>query len=273
MKKIAIINDISGYGRCSVSVMLPIVSHMGVQGCVVPTAIFSNHTGFPSFYNYDFTSHMEAYVNEWKKLGLKFDGVTSGFLGSAEQIHIVEDIIKWQREIGTPVVIVDPVMGDNGKIYATYTREMCDGMRHLVADADIITPNLTEACFLTDTPYRATGWSQKELSMMTNQLHQMGASKVVITGIVMGDKYIATAVSEEVGSDIKMLRQQMVSETRSGTGDVFASVICADAVQGVPLTESVRKASKYVKMCLIETAKTPGPVNTGIDFEPVLRKL
>ena len=279
-KKIAIINDISGYGRCSISVIQPIVSHLGVQGCPVPTAIFSNHTGFPSFFCKDFTRYMQAYIDEWKKLELNFDAIMTGFLGSAQQIGIVEQFI---RDFGgaekcgcdgseRPIVIVDPVMGDNGHIYPTYTRKMCREMKKLIAYADILTPNITEACFLTDTPYREAGWKHAELAEIARKLQAMGAKKLVITGIRMGDNYIGNAVCEENG-EMEFQRQMVVQQTRSGTGDVFASVLGADAVNGVDFAHSVKRASNFVRRCLVETAKGTAPLNTGIDFESQLYRL
>ena len=270
-KKIAIINDISGYGRCSISVIQPIVSHLGVQGCPLPTAIFSNHTGFPSFFREDFTEKMPLYIEEWKKLNLQFDGIMTGFLGSARQIGIVEQFIKDFRRPHT-VVLVDPVMGDNGHIYPTYTQEMCEEMKKLLAYADIITPNLTEACFLTDTPYRESGWKHAELAVMAKQLMSMGARKLVITGIKMGENFIGNAVADENG-EMEFQRQMIVEQTRSGTGDVFASVLGADAVNGIPFSQSVKRASHFVRKALVETLKTPGPTNTGIDFESSLWQL
>lgn len=271
MKKIAIINDISGYGRCSISVIQPIVSHLGVQGCPLPTAIFSNHTGFPSFYREDFTRRMPLYIEEWKKLNLEFDGIMTGFLGSARQIGIVEQFIRDFRRPQT-TVLVDPVMGDNGHIYPTYTKKMCQEMKRLIAYADIITPNLTEACFLTDTPYRESGWRHAELEIMAKQLMQMGARQLVITGIKMGENYIGNVVATDDGQ-VEFQRQMIVEETRSGTGDVFASVLGADAVNGVPFAQSAKRASHFVRQCLIETLRTPGPSNTGIDFETCLWQL
>lgn len=271
IKKIAIINDISGYGRCSISVIQPIVSHLGVQGCPLPTAIFSNHTGFPSFYREDFTRRMPLYIEEWKKLNLEFDGIMTGFLGSARQIGIVEQFIRDFRRPQT-IVLVDPVMGDNGHIYPTYTKKMCQEMKRLIAYADIITPNLTEACFLTDTPYRESGWRHSELEVMAKQLMQMGARQLVITGIKMGENFIGNVVATEDGN-FEFQRQMIVEETRSGTGDVFASVLGADAVNGMPFAQSVKRASHFVRRCLIETLRTPGPSNTGIDFESCLWQL
>ena len=183
-KKTAVINDLSGFGRCSLTVSIPILSAMRIQCCPLPTSIFSNHTGFPSHFMTDFTDKMEPYFTEWKKLGLQFDGIASGFLGSADQIEIVQKFLKEFRTEKT-VILIDPVMGDYGKAYQTYTEELCQRMKALVSYADILTPNVTEACILTDTPYQEN-WKQGELVQMAEQLLEQGPDKVVITGIVCG---------------------------------------------------------------------------------------
>ena len=181
-KKIAVINDFSGFGRCSIAVALPIISTLKIQCCPLPTSIFSNHTGFDSFFFDDYTDKMPLYINEWKKLGLQFDGITSGFLGSKKQIEIVTQFFK-DFKTKENIIIVDPVMGDYGKIYATYTKEMCEEMKKLVQYADIITPNITELCILTGTPYQEK-WKISELEKMTEELSKKGPEKIVVTGIV-----------------------------------------------------------------------------------------
>ena len=144
-KKIMMINDLSGYGRCSLTVAIPILAALKVQCCPVPTSIFSNHTGFPIWHFDDYTEHMPAYLGKWKELNLSFDGIAVGFLGSARQMEIVEQaILTFQKP--SAKVLIDPIMGDHGKAYATYTDEMCRKMARLISLADIITPNLTEAC-------------------------------------------------------------------------------------------------------------------------------
>ena len=271
-RKIAIINDLSGYGRCSTSVILPIVSHLGVQGCALPTAIFSNHTGFPSFFCKDFTSYMPAFIEEWKKLDLQFDGIMTGFLGSVKQIKIVEDFFQEFATTRTKV-LVDPVMGDNGRIYPTYTEQLCREMRRLIAYADIITPNLTEACFLTNTRYHASGWRRKELEALSQKLLFMGAKKVVITGIQMGEGSIGNVIATADAPEPIYQRQLLVDQTRSGTGDVFAAVLAADAVNGVDFKRSCERSSRFVRQCLLETVKTETAYNTGLDFEALLDRL
>ena len=268
-KKIAVINDYSGFGRCSIAVELPIISAMKIQCCPMPTSVFSNHTGFDSFYFKDFTEYMTAYMEEWKKLELKFDGIVTGFLGSREQIEIVK---RFFREFKTEEtqIIVDPVMGDYGKPYPTYTAEMCDEMKKLVEFADILTPNLTEACVLTDTPYKEK-WKISEIHEMADKIHEKGPKKIAITGIIQGD-FIAN-FCYEAGEEPKILRTHKVGTQRSGTGDIFASIIAADAVNGVPFQKSIKKASNFIKKCILRSTELEIPVTDGVCFEEVLGEL
>lgn len=268
-KKIAVINDFSGFGRCSIAVALPILSVMKVQCCPLPTSIFSNHTGFPSYFFEDYTSRMIPYMEEWKKLDLHFNGICSGFLGSKEQIEIVKKFFKEFKTAETQI-IVDPVMGDYGKPYPTYTEEMCSEMKKLVEYADILTPNVTEACVLTDTPYKEK-WKIEEIQKMAEKIHAMGPKKIAITGIVQGG-FIANFCYEE-GQQPKVLRTHKEGTQRSGTGDIFASIIAADAINGVSFYKSVKKASDFIKKCIIRSQELDIPLTDGVCFEEVLGKL
>ena len=268
-KKSAVINDFSGFGRCSIAVALPILSVMKVQCCPLPTSIFSNHTGFPSYFFEDYTSRMVPYMQEWKKLDLHFNGICSGFLGSKEQIEIVKKFFKEFKTEETQI-IVDPVMGDYGKPYPTYTEEMCGEMKKLVEFADILTPNVTEACVLTDTPYKEK-WKIEEIQEMAEKIHAMGPKKIAITGIVQGG-FIANFCYVE-GQQPKVLRTHKEGTQRSGTGDIFASIIAADAVNGVPFYKSVKKASDFIKKCIIRSQELDIPLTDGVCFEEVLGKL
>lgn len=268
-KKIAVINDFSGFGRCSIAVALPIISTLKIQCCPLPTSIFSNHTGFDSFFFDDYTDKMPLYINEWKKLGLQFNGITSGFLGSKKQIEIVTQFFK-DFKTKENIIIVDPVMGDYGKIYATYTKEMCEEMKKLVQYADIITPNITELCILTDTPYQEK-WKISELEKMTEELAEKGPEKIVVTGIVQKE-FIANFCYEK-GKSPKILRCHRVGTQRSGTGDVFSSIIAADAVNQVPFDKSVKKASNFIKKCILKSIEMDIPVTDGVCFEELLQTL
>lgn len=269
-KKIAVINDLSGFGRCSIAVALPIISAMKIQCCPVPTSIFSNHTGFPSFFFEDYTDRMQPYIDEWKKLDLQFSGICTGFLGSKEQIRIVA---RFLQEFGRSDnwILVDPVMGDYGKPYATYTAEMCREMKKLVRYADILTPNLTEACLLTDTPYRPDHWHMEELRRLAEILSAEGPEKIVITGIPQGD-FIANYCFEK-GEEPAVLRTHRVGTQRSGTGDIFSAIVAADAVNGVRFRESVKKASNFIKKCILRSIEMDLPLTDGVCFEEFLRTL
>ena len=260
----------TGYGRCALTVSLPVISHMKLQCCPVPTSILSNHTGYPEYYFDDYTDRLPEYLAMWKKLNLSFDGIMSGFLGSAEQIGMVESFIKTFRKEHT-IVVVDPVMGDHGSISSVYTEEMCLLMRRLVSLADIVTPNLTEGCRLTDVPYRDHGWTRKELLRMAEHLTDYGPQKVVITGIPQGE-FIANFMYEK-DREPRMIRTHRVFEERCGTGDLFASIITADAVNGVEFEQSVRKACRFIKKCMIKTAEMHIEPKNGVCFEEILHLL
>ncbi|MDE7017434.1 MAG: pyridoxamine kinase [Lachnospiraceae bacterium] len=269
-KKLAVINDISGFGRCSIAVSLPIISYLGVQCCPVPTSVFSNHTGYPHFFFDDYTDKMPEYISHWKQLGLSFEGIATGFLGSARQIQIVKEFIRSFSKENTQIII-DPVMGDYGRLYSTYTQELCQEMKQLVSLADITTPNLTECCKLTDTPYKDSGWKKRELLQMAQALSAQGPEKVVITGIRQGE-FIANYIYEK-GKEPKWIRTHRVGTERSGTGDVFASVIAADAVNGIAFEKSVRKASGFVKKCILKSIELDIPKTDGVCFEEILFQL
>ena len=268
-RKIALFNDITGFGKCSVTVQLPIISAMGLQCCPVPTAILSNHTAYDEYFFEDYTGNMRSYLDMWKKLDLKFEGVVSGFLGSESQIEIVKtftsDFLKENA-----VVVVDPIMGDDGVPYKTYTKRMCQRMKELVALADVITPNVTEACILTDTPYK-TAWTMSQLYEMAEKLSGLGPRFVVITGIetkeMLGNYVYVRDVCHT------MVRSKKVGVIRCGTGDVFSSLIAADAVNGVDFLQSVKKATAFVSECLKETQRLQMESEDGVAFEDILYKL
>lgn len=268
-KKIALINDFTGFGKCSIAVSLPIISALKIQCCPVPTSVFSNHTAYPEYFFDDYTDKMQDYIDNWKKLGLLFEGISTGFLGSGRQIEIVQKFIKDFKTERT-VVIVDPVMGDYGVKYATYTQKLCDRMKELVSLADIVTPNLTEGCILTGTPYDED-MDYERIKNMAVQISETGPKKVVITGIVRGS-YITNYVYEKGVTDA-VVRSKKIGCERSGTGDIFSAIISADAVNGIGLLESVKKSVSFIKKCLIISEERNIPKEDGICFEDVLTKL
>ena len=269
-KKIMMINDLSGYGRCSLTVALPVLAALKVQCCPVPTSVFSNHTGFPTWFFDDYTEKMPGYLEKWQELGLDFDGIAVGFLGSAKQIHIVEDAICKFKNPHTRV-LVDPIMGDDGQAYATYTKEMCRQLGKLIAYADIITPNLTEACILTGEPYRKEGWKRREIEELLKRLQSMGPEKVVITGIKEG-QFLTNGVLEGNQKPC-FIRTRTAGAQRPGTGDVFSSIVAGDLVTEEDFGKSVKKAARFIGDCIRLSDEMEIPKENGVCFEMLLNKL
>ena len=268
-RKIAVINDFCGFGRCSLTVSIPIISAMKLQCCPLPTAIFSNHTGYESFFSSDYTENMRAYMAEWKKLDLQFDGILTGYLGSPQQVDIVKqffDTFKTERNI----VVVDPVMGDNGKLYSSYASALAEQMHSLAAYADILTPNLTEACILAGVDYR-TDMDADQLYALCEKLSELGPKKIVISGLERGE-YLENYIYE-AGKEATVIRERKVGAGRAGTGDVFSSIIAADAVNGKTLIDSVRHASAFIAKALQRTVELNIPQADGVCFEEFLCEL
>ena len=271
-KRLALINDMTGFGRCSVAVELPIISALKIQVCPLPTAILSVHTGFPNYFLDDYTDRMKNYIDSWRLNNLTFDGIATGFLGSAAQIEIVSDFLK---EFDARVLI-DPVMGDHGKIYASYTREMCIGMRKLLRFADLVTPNLTEACELLNVPYPSGGViSDSDLATMAaNIAARTRGGQVVITGVMLDadDGSNITNFIYDNGA-IDFVTAKKLGSDRSGTGDVFFAVVAASIMNGENLTAAVRKAAEFVTKCILHAEKLNLPWNFGLPFEEFLTEL
>lgn len=269
-KRMAVINDFSGFGRCSLSVSIPIISAMKVQCCSVLTSIFSNHTGYGTYFFDDYTEKMKSYYSEWKKLKLEFDGIYTGFLGSEKQVETVLDFLMQFTNENTKVII-DPVMGDNGITYSTINKNLCENIRELIPKADIITPNITEACILADKPYIDGIHQPEEFIDIAEILLKLGCGNVVITGIDSGSHICNLICSSSGKNSIVSIRKK--SGARAGTGDVFASVIAGDAVNGIPLDISVKKAAEFVAKAIDISDKRNVPEQDGICFEDVLSEL
>ena len=268
-RKAAVINDFTSFGRCSLAVTIPILSAMKVQCCPVPTAFFTNHTGFDSFAWTDNTANLDGYIREWKRLGLRFDAIQSGFLGSREQVDFVKRFIAAFRDERT-VVSIDPVMGDYGRLYATYDRSLAESMRGFLDVADILTPNLTEACILADETYR-TDFTDAELEEICRRLAARGTSRVVVSGIPRGETLVNFVYVR--GREPVICAERKIGGDRSGTGDVFASVILADAVNGVDFAESVRRASAFTASAVRRSVELCLPEKDGLAIEEVLGEL
>ena len=265
-KKAAVVNDFTSFGRCSLAVTIPILSSMKVQCCPVPTAFFTNHTGFESYSWTDNTASLDNYISEWLKLGLRFDAIQTGFLGSRAQVSFVKRFIAAFKTPGT-AVCVDPVMGDYGRLYATYDMALAESMREFLDIADILTPNLTEACVLAGREYR-TGFAENELEDIAKKLSERNGARIVISGIPRGGDLLNFIYEPESGSSI--CAEKKIGEDRSGTGDVFASVILACAVGGKPFAECVKIASAFTAHAVRRTVEMGLPETDGLAIEEVL---
>ena len=266
------INDIAGFGRCSTTVSLPVISVMKVQVCPVPTSVLSNHLGFPLCHFDDYTSHMRDYIKVWNELGLTFDGLYCGFLGNEEQIDIVREFVEMFRP---PLFLLDPVMGDHGRAYSSITETHVQKMKELLPLADIITPNITEACLLTDTPWKDGEWTMQELSGLCEKLASLClkdsvSASIVITGIRQRDSLVNFLWDDGVYTTVA---SPIAGASRPGTGDIFASILAADAVRGETLLSSVQKAANFVGLCIAGSEKAGTPVQEGVVFEKYLAAL
>lgn len=268
--KIAVINDMTGFGRCALTVDIPIISQMGIQCCPIPTSVLSNHSAYESFYIKDLTADMKAYMAEWSRLNLKFDGILTGFCASSEQIEMSKYFIDNFSD-NTTKVIVDPIMGDDGKIYSIYNDAMCQKMKELVSEADVITPNLTELCILADKEYDSQ-YGYNEIERMCEAVFRTmrAGSGIVVTGIKTNE-FICNFIYNRDGHII--IRKKIAGENRCGTGDVFSSVLAASVVKGFSLTDAVKKAADFVAECIKESDKIHMPKTDGVCFEKILYRL
>ena len=281
VKRIAVINDLSGLGKCSLTAAIPVLSVMGVQACPLPTAILSNQTGYESYYYDDYTKHIDAYTDEWTKRGLTLDGIYTGFLGSELQAEKILRFIDTFQKPDT-LLLVDPVMGDSGQTYDIYTETFGAQMKRLVQRADVITPNLTELCILTDTDYHSlTSQSHSSdyldtVASLGRRLLSLGIKTVIITGILYKaptdteTRYYNLVLEENAVTPVS---SAIHGGSYSGTGDLLASVACAGMVLGDSALESVRRGVHFLETALKETAEEQIPQNDGINFEPYLKLL
>jgi len=268
--RVAAIHDLSGFGKCSLTVVLPILSAMGVEACALPTAILSSHTGGLVGYTYrDLTDDLPAIATHWEQLNISFDAIYTGFAASRVQLELIEEIIMRLQNPDT-LIFVDPVLGDHGALYRTYTSDMVDAMRTLCKMAHVITPNLTEAAFLLDQPYDP---APQEPERLCKALHALGPGQIVITGVGMpGDRLGAAAY--DVGKDeFKIHAMPRAPGIWHGTGDIFGSVLLGALLTERSLDEATRLAVRFTQGSILRTWTHGGDPRHGVDFEAGLREL
>ena len=268
--RVAAIHDMSGFGRCSLTVAIPILSAMGIQCCPLPTAFLSTHTGgFEGFTFLDMTDELPKVAAHWKSLGLGFQAVYSGFLGSERQIAIVEDFLREFRGPDT-LAVIDPVMGDHGAVYQTYTPAMCAGMARLAELADVITPNLTEAALLLGIPYGELPVGEAGCREIVERLSLDGRRSVVLTGASTAPELTGAMCFDAKTGRTEAVQTRRVPQEFHGTGDVFTSVLTGALVQGASLPAAARQAVDFVRACAERTAKAGIPMREGVECEPLL---
>lgn len=275
--RVAAIHDLSCFGRCALTVIIPTLSAMGIQVVPIPTALLSTHTGGFEREQLAFTDlsdKMTDIADHFDRLGLEFDAIYTGFLGDAAQIDIVSDFID-RFGGGDCLVFVDPVMGDDGLLYSTYTDELMSGMAKLCAKADIITPNLTEACFLTGQPYVSSAGSEVEAaekaSLLCEKLKGITSADVCITGIHYGDGMVATYASR--AGESMMYGAKHIGRSYPGTGDLFASVMLGKLIGGMSFDVAAKTASKFTRDVIKYSEKFGDETRNGVILEPMLKKL
>ena len=264
-KRVLAIHDISCLGRCSLTVALPIISAAGVEVAVMPTAVLSTHTGGFTGYTFrDLTDDMLPITDHWEKLGEQFDCIFSGYLGSYKQLDIMQSITD-KFKTKNNILIVDPVMGDNGEIYSNLDKSFAKGFAALCARADIITPNLTEASLLTDIEYKSDGYDEKYIKNILDKLALTGAKRIILTGISFGDDNIGCAVFDN--GNIDYIFTDKTDGMFHGSGDVFSSALTGAILNGASLKKAARIAADFTAEAITRTKISKRDPIYGINFE------
>ncbi len=272
-KRIAAIHDISGFGKCALTVALPVISAAGIEVSVIPTAVLSTHTGGLTGYTcLDLTDEMPKIANHWKDLGLTFDAIYSGYLGSERQIDIVSDFIDTFKTENN-LAIVDPAMADNGKMYALLDMQFAKSMKRLCQKADIIVPNMTEAAFLLDREYVHGPYTMEHIESTMRELSATGPKRIVLTGVSLDDRTIGAASFDAEEDKITYCCCDRVDGMFHGTGDVFASALTAALLRGKTLQRSVEIAVHFTVDSIRRTAMGGTDHRYGVDFERGLADL
>lgn len=279
MKRVAVINDISGFGRCSMTAALPVLSVLGTEACPLPTAVLTNQTGYSSFYCDDYTDKMDIYTDRWKKLGKRFDGISTGYLANSAQIEHIERFISEFKDKDT-LLLVDPVMADGGEMYATYTKELCEGVKRLAMQADVITPNLTELCILSGNDYGEITAKKDEkdyldvIADMAKSLLNETLKTVTVTGIHCSEnneEYVYNGVFTREESCYS--RSRVFEGSFSGTGDLFAAVVFGELVNDGDIKTAVETATRFIEKSIEATITEEYDVCDGVNFQLCLGML
>ncbi len=271
MKRILTIQDISCFGKCSITIALPVISAMGVETVILPTAVLSTHTMFKNFTVKDLTDQLLPITQHWKNEGIHFDAIYTGYLGSAEEIEIAKQIFDMFGSDDT-MIFIDPVMADNGKLYPAFDMDYARRNAGLCGHADIIVPNITEACFMTDTEYKEV-YDEAYILDLLNKLAKLGSKTVVLTGVSLSEGKTGVYGLNTVTGQTFIYQNDRVDAAFHGTGDVFSSVCVGALVQGIAPEEAFKIAADYTAETIRVTLDNPEKPWYGVDFEATLPKL
>ncbi len=272
-KRVAAVHDISCFGKCSLTVALPIISSAGIEVCVIPTAVLSTHTGGLPGYTYrDLTKDILPIVSHWQTLDLSFDAIYTGFLGSYKQIDIVSEVFD---RLNNPeaLVVVDPVMADNGTLYTVFDEHFPQGMKKLCKKADLIVPNITEACLLLQKPYRPGPYDTAFIEELLFGLAGLGPRQVVLTGVCFDEKQMGAACYDAQRDTIDYSLSQRIDGFYHGTGDIFASTLTAGLLSGLNLNKASRIAVDFTVKSILRTKQAGTDERYGVNFEAGLNEL
>ena len=266
-KRILAVHDISCIGRCSLTVALPILSACGIETSVLPTAVLSTHTGdFEGYTFRDLTEDIEPICNHWESLGIKFDAIYTGYLGSIHQMDLIEKIFKKFSNNDT-LIMVDPVMGDNGKLYSNLSSDFANGFKLLCKQADVITPNMTEASLLLDIPYVHNNYSKEYIQDILKKLADLGPKKIVLTGVTFSDSQLGCAVFDKESNELDFIFEEKVEGFYHGTGDVFSSALLGALMNNHSLSSSAAAAVGFTAGAIRRTKRLGAETRYGVNFE------
>ena len=273
LQRVAAIHDISGFGKCSLTVALPVISAAGIEVSVLPTAVLSTHTGgFTGFTYRDLTDDMQPITDHWKSLDIRFDAIYTGFLGSFEQLDLVTKFFETFKTKDN-LILVDPVMADNGELYTIFSPEFALGMRKLCEKADIIVPNLTEAALLIGESYHPGPYSQSYIETVLKKLGALGPKKIVLTGVFFNDEALGAATYDAVSGAIAYEFEKRVPGYYHGTGDVFGSALLAAILNNFTLDEAAGIAVRFTASAIRKSAQAGTDIRFGVNFEQTIPEL
>lgn len=280
-KTVAALHDLSGVGRCALTVAIPVISAMGLQVIPAPTAVLSAHTAFPDFVGLDLTDYLESCLEKWCEMGMKFDCIYTGYMASVRQEEIARKFMNAQPQA---LKVVDPVLGDDGVMYRALPKEMPEAMRRLCKGADVITPNWTEAMLLTGaegvaadkndlpgTKIRPIIVTETELETMLKKLMQLGPKTALLTGVALENRYVNAWMTEN--GKVEMIEYEPIHASFPGTGDLFASVLTGALTKNMPFADAVRLATDYVKDTMLHTVNCQTEPVYGVQLEQTLGRL